>query len=374
MGMIDFRGSSRAPSLLVSILALAMAVGCGGGDDGAAAPASGAGTSGAGQGGTAPGSGGTQSDAGASDTGGTRASGGTSGSGGSSGKGSGGSTTSGSGGGAAKGGGAGTTGSGGTATSALLDAIGDACKVDCDAQFALDCAPQNANTLTCQLSCAASTAELGDFCLAEYRDWVVCRGNGGYDCLQNNPYPRATCAVEQQAFSLCTQHIGCKRFCEKTLDLGCNDTAFDDCLSSCTSEKLPLPDTSSSSNSCAYTLENIALCQATSSTKCAGDALEMPAACATSVLSVAECIDENSTDHCVGWCWAADRLGCGGTDCANDCATKTADATCGSKWNALLDCVLFFGDAECDADGLVGNGICDSEMSDYKTCTAGSSK
>jgi hypothetical protein len=389
MGKIHYRGVLRASGVGVLLWAAAGSVACGGGDDDSGAPAGGAGKKSA----VAVAKGGSDSSGGASDTGGAPADGGKGGSSGKGGAGSGGKggsggSTTGSGGSGAKGGSGGTGGKGGSTSSGgsggsggnagasttneLLDEIGAACKTDCDAQFALDCAPQNTNTLTCQLSCAASTAQLGDFCLEEYRDYVLCRGNGGYDCVQSTPYPRSTCAVEQLAYSQCTQHIGCKRYCEKTHDLGCNDTAFDDCLSTCTSEMLPMPSSpTSSSNTCAYQLETIAYCQATSATKCSGDALEMPAACASSVLNVAGCINDNSKDMCDGWCWAANRLGCGGTDCAGDCATKTADTTCGSKWNDLLDCVLFFGDAECSTDGLIGNGICDSEMSAYKTCMSG---
>jgi hypothetical protein len=257
-------------------------------------------------------------------------------------------------------------GSGGGSTATLLDAISTVCKADCDKQFALECAPKNTNTLTCQLSCAASTSQLGDFCLVEYHDYIACRGNGGYDCLQGSPYPRATCAIQQLAFSSCTQHIGCKRYCQKMLDLGCNVTPIDTCVATCTGEDTSLP------SRCSYSTETIAYCQATTSTECAGSTLNMPTSCSSTVLGVAECFSDDSNDLCAGWCWAANRLGCGGTNCASDCAAKKADSTCGSKWNDLLDCAIFFGDAACDGGSLVGNGICSSDMSSYQKCTTGS--
>lgn len=370
-----FRGSYAGAWLAFGTVALLGAVGCGGsgGDDaaGSAAAASHA-SSGAGSGAT----GGTENAAGATDTGGTgggtggtaSGSGGSSGYGGSGGSATGGSSSSGTGGsgGSAKGGGSGTGSS--TGGGATLDDIGDACKADCDAQFALDCAPTTTNTLTCQLSCAAQTTQLGDFCLTEYHDYVQCRADGGYDCVSSNPYPRATCAKEQLAFTQCAQHIGCKRYCEKVGELGCSDAAFDACVDSCTQGDTTLDTT------CAYSYESIAYCQATQGAAvCQGDGLSVPAVCTSAVMNVAECIDRNASDMCVGYCWAADHLGCGGDDCAGDCAAKTADTACGGRWNDLLDCVLFFGDAECTADGLTGNGICDSEMSAYQSCVDGSS-
>lgn len=377
--MRDFRGRWSLGFALV--VALTSACGSSDDDSSGAFPGFGGAKSGAGGGDSKAGSGardtgGTTATAGKSASGGsgaTGAKGGTTGSGGTSGGAAGtgtakGGTGTGTGGSATDGGETATGDGGASATSDLLDAIGAACKQDCDAQFALDCAPTTSNSLTCQLSCATTTTQLGDFCLEEYRDYVQCRADGGYDCVSGAPYQRSTCAVEQLAFSQCTQHIGCKRFCEKTQELGCNDTPFDTCLADCTTPDPTLPST------CAYETETIATCQATSSKACDGDALEMPAACESSVLEVASCIDENgSSGYCDAWCWASDKLGCGPADCATDCATKTADTTCGSQWTSLLDCVLFFGDGMCSADGLTiaGNGICDSEQSEYQTCVQG---
>lgn len=376
--MNDFRGSwSRVGfSLMLGFAAIA----CGGSDDdaGGALVAGSGGTKSSGNGGTKS-SGGTDANAGSpDDAAGSTASGGTGGTGGATGTGgdggakggttsAGGTANAGKGGSATRGGSGATGEAGASATSELLDEIGAACKEDCDQQFALDCAPQSSNTLTCQLSCASTTTQLGDFCLAEYRDFVQCRADGGYDCVSGNPYQRSTCAAQQVAFSECTQHLGCKRFCEKTAELGCNDTPFDTCVADCTSEGSTL------SSTCAYQTEAIASCQATYAKACDGDALEVPASCTSSVLNVADCLNGGSTGYCPGWCWASDKLGCGPGDCASDCAARTTDASCGSTWTSLLDCVLFFGDGMCSADGLTisGNGVCDSEQSQYATCVMG---
>ena len=250
-------------------------------------------------------------------------------------------------------------------TEELLDEIGDACENDCDAQFALDCAPQNTNTLTCQLSCASATTQIGDFCLEEYRDYVDCRGDGGYDCVNDFPYQRSTCAAEQVAYTGCTQHIGCKRYCQKAIDEECIDQSFDDCVEGCVARDETLPE------GCNYYQENIAYCQATSQTTCIDGGLSVPTACSYQVLSVAECVSDEAEDLCAGWCWAANKLGCGGEDCDAECAEKSEDATCGSAWKSLLDCGLFFGDAACETDAFTANGICDSEVSAYQTCIEG---
>jgi hypothetical protein len=371
MSMI--RGRAGYPLVLSSLLAVVAAVACGGsGDDDTGSNGSAAtsgtkasgGSSGSDPSGGAPDTGGSSGSTTKGGTGGTTG-GTTSGTTGGTSTGKGGSSGASSSKGGSSTGSGGTSGSAGTATSDLLDGIGDACERDCDAQYALDCAPVNGNTLTCQLSCAAQTTQLGDFCLGEYRDYVSCRAAGGYDCVSTTPYPRSTCAVQQLAFSECTKHIGCKRYCQRVADLGCNDTPFDDCVTACESADESLPE------DCYYSTETIAYCQVSGSAMCEGDHLATPPGCASSVLTIAECFSDSTSNLCDGWCWASDRLGCGSDDCKEDCTAKKSPAECGSQWDSLLDCVLFFDDGACDDGVLVGNGICDSEQNAYRTCMNG---
>jgi hypothetical protein len=180
----------------ISLIAFAIVVGCGGGNDGGGSDDDSS-SAGSGEEGGTSGSGGSA-------TGGTESGG--SESGGSSGS----STTGG------KGGTSGKGGSGGSATGATgpaLDRIEEACEADCAAQYELECAPANSNVLTCKANCAAQTGQLGDFCLGEYADLVECKGAGGYECVTTYPYPRSTCASEQLAFQMCAQDLGCKRSC-----------------------------------------------------------------------------------------------------------------------------------------------------------------
>jgi hypothetical protein len=133
---------------------------CGGEPTGGSLPSAGRGgaTGGGGDGGTVSG-GGKGGSGGSSGTTGEAGGGGTDpGSGGASSGGTGGSSGSG----GSKGG---SGGSGASTTDDFLDEIEGHCERDCAAQYALDCAPANSNRLVCELSCAATTAQLGDFCL-----------------------------------------------------------------------------------------------------------------------------------------------------------------------------------------------------------------
>jgi hypothetical protein len=265
----------------------------------------------------------------------------------------------------------GTTGKGGTAgtatgaTGPALDRIEAACDVDCDAQYATECAPVNGNTLTCKTQCAAITGQLGDFCLIEYAEVVECRGQGGYDCVNNNPYQRSTCAAQQQAFQMCTMDIGCKRSCKKSVDESCTSMSLDQCIEACIAKGDELP------TDCSYYWDTISSCKVQAGTTCVDGELTTPNSCAYAVMEVADCVSDDKMDMCEGWCWAANTLGCAPADCVADCQAKSTDTMCGTQWDDLLDCALFFGDAECIDGELMGNGICDSEVTAYSTCIAG---
>ncbi len=370
-----------------SLLAAAgLVVGCGGGGDGSGTLNPTAGASGTGATGGDNGSGGDTSSGGrggstGGDSGMTGGTGGDSGTTGGSGGDSG--TTGGSGGDtgtggskAATGGSSGTggskSGSGGTgaaATDDLLDEIDGHCDRQCEAQYALECAPPSSNKLICKANCVAQTAQLGDFCLREYADIVACQADGGYTCVQNTPYPNSTCAAQQVALSTCTQHLGCKRECGVAIELGCTDATQDGCTEACIADLDNLPEDAI----CAIYGEQISMCRATQQNPmCNGESLLTPAGCSYAVLEVADCVHDDTSSYCDGWCYAANSLGCGGDDCATDCAAKLADATCGMAFQEMMDCGLFFGDAACTEDmGFMANSICDSEAQTYTTCLSG---
>jgi len=343
--------------------AISVAVGCGDDASGGVVPGAGAtgGSSASGGKGGSTSSGGSGGDAGEVGTGGSD-------------PGSGGATSGGSGGssgtGGAKGGSGGSgTGGSGSNTADLLDEIEAHCERDCDQQYALDCAPANSNTLVCQLSCAAQTSQLGDFCLREYADVVKCRADGGYACLtETQPYPNSTCAVQTLAQNECVQNLGCKRQCALAIAEGCTTAPFDTCLEECIAAGDTLPEDCSRYR---YT-DAIALCRATTASPvCDGETIATPATCSYYAIEIGSCLYDESGDYCEGWCYAADELGCGGTDCMADCQAKLMDPTCGTAWQDMLDCGLFFGDAACTDGAFMANSICDSETTTYTTCVAG---
>ena len=341
--LLGFRG--------FGFLVLAAVVGCGGGNDGGGGGDDDDSNAGAGdQGGTSGSSGSGGSNNGGTDNGGTD-------NGGSSGASTGG-----------KGGTTGKGGSGGSATGATgpaLDRIEEACDADCAEQYALDCTPPNTNELTCRSQCAAQTGQLGDFCLAEYAAVVECRAEGGYECLTTYPSPRATCGSEQLALRECMANLGCKRSCQKSVEDSCTSLSLDDCIDACIAKGEDLP------TSCVYSWDSIAMCKVQAGATCADGELTTPATCAHNVMYLAECISDESMDMCDGWCFAANTLGCGGDDCAADCAARAADPTCGTAFNDMLDCALFFDDAACSGDMLLGNSSCESDATAYTTCLAG---
>lgn len=255
----------------------------------------------------------------------------------------------------------GGTGTGGS-TSGLVSEIADACAADCMAQFTGGCPPKGMSEHDCELVCESATLSLGDFCLAEVRDFHRCRAAGGYDCVQDYATPRSMCDAENQAYAACAQDIGCKRYCAQVIALGCSDSELDTCVQSCITEDRAIPE------SCGVGTEAIESCQATSGGVCEGNGLSTPDTCVSTVQRVAACLGE--TDDCDGWCFTAQWLGCGAADCASTCSQKKSDPACGSAYDAVLQCEALFNAAECHGGTLSDNGSCQQQVATYQACIA----
>jgi hypothetical protein len=253
---------------------------------------------------------------------------------------------------------------GGPGGDASLEEVEAACEADCQAQFATECAPANQNELTCELQCASITVQLGDFCLDEYTAWVGCRADGGYDCVMGYPYPRSTCAGEQQAFTACSADLGCKRYCQDAVSAGCGGDSFEGCLDVC------LADKAAAAGYCGIYLDSWRLCEAQFGITCADDGPISAPECVYGLGSYADCVADELDDPCAGYCLVADEIACG-SDCAADCAARVTDPTCGQSFASLVDCELRHGDFTCSGEVLLGTGICDYETSNYQTCLAG---
>ncbi len=255
-------------------------------------------------------------------------------------------------------------GGGSGVDTADLDRVEDACEADCEAQFSTECAPTNTNVLVCKLNCAVATVNLDNFCLDEYVATVQCRADGGYDCVNEFPTPRSTCAAEQQTYGECTADLGCKRRCVDGIEEGCISDDFDTCASGCIADKEMLPDF------CGIYLDQFALCQAQLGTVCSpGNSTEQDL-CTRSLADAGDCIVDDGGDLCAGFCFVAEQLECP-SNCMADCESRVADMTCGESFERLAECQLRHGDFVCTDGRLAGIDICDGEEADYQACLAG---
>lgn len=245
-----------------------------------------------------------------------------------------------------------------------LDAVEAACEADCEAQFATQCTHPNQNELTCKYGCASVTVQLDGFCLDEYAQLIQCRADGGYDCVNDYPTPRSTCALEQQAFSECTSDLGCKRICRDSIEAGCEDAPLDTCVASCVADKAALP------GYCGLYVDSLLMCQASLELICGAQATDPYGNCDYQAASIGDCIYDETGDACEALCYIADALSCG-TDCASDCETRLADPTCGTQYAELIDCELLHGDLACSDGQIVGIDICESDYAAYQACTGG---
>ena len=253
--------------------------------------------------------------------------------------------------------------SGGEGTSGLDD-VEDACEADCEAQYETECVPPNQNELTCKLGCANVTVQLDGFCFDEYAQWVHCRADGGYDCVNGYPTPRSTCALESQAFTECTADLGCKRVCSDSIDAGCEDGPFDACVDTCVGEKGRLP------GYCGIYVESFLQCQASLDLVCGAKPTMPYGNCDYHAARVGDCIYDENGDACEALCYVANAISCG-TDCMNDCQARLDDVTCGAQYAELVDCELLHGDLACTDGQIVGIDVCESDYTAYQTCMAG---
>lgn len=261
-------------------------------------------------------------------------------------------------------GGSGGADGGGPVSDADLDAVEAACEADCEALLGTECAPGNQNVLTCKLSCASVTVQLGNFCLDEYTATVECRAEGGYDCVMGYPYPRSTCVLENSAFSECSTDLGCKRYCDDAVAAGCGGESFAGCLDECLADKAAAP------GYCGVYLDSWRLCDAQFGITCGEQGPVATPECIHGLGNYADCIADELDDPCAGLCLVADELACG-SGCSSECASQVADPDCGQQFASLVDCQLRHGDYECSDGRLAAVGICDYEQSNYDECLAG---
>ena len=76
---------------------------------------------------------------------------------------------------------------------------------------------------------------------------------------------------------------------------------------------------------------------------------------------------------CDGFCWAAETIGCGGSDCLNTCKAKTESATCGSYYRNVVECTYGRNELALHCDGGTpvpdpAASSCTSAIEQYDNC------
>ncbi len=244
----------------------------------------------------------------------------------------------------------------------LPESLREACMDMCDGQFGLDCAPAGISIETCDLQCVAAVSNQRDFCIEEYTARTRCLADGGFECVNDNPVARSTCAGEQVAYSECVQDLPCKMYCAELVETGCADDN-DACLEECMGE------TNGDDLSCDIRWDGYVACVGQWGASCEDGTVIPNETCIRSLFDAYDC--RNDSDVCKTWCDGARALGCGGGGCVTNCEEAVADPTCGTDYERLLDCGIRYGYVECTDDGLMTNTeniLCDSEMDRYLEC------
>ncbi len=244
----------------------------------------------------------------------------------------------------------------------LPETLREACMAMCDAQYAVDCTPAGSSIEICDLQCVAAVSTQRDFCIDEYTARVQCLGEGGYECVNDFPTPRATCAGETVAYSECVQDLPCKMYCAELVETGCADDEMacrEECVADSMDENL----------SCDIRQDSYIACLGQLGLSCEDGNVIPHQNCISQLFDAADC--RNDGDTCATWCEGAEALGCGSDACVADCEELAMDPTCGSDYERMLECGIRYGYVGCTDDGLVtdpDNILCDSESERYTEC------
>ena len=239
-----------------------------------------------------------------------------------------------------------------------------ACSRDCEARALPGCTMNLGSIDQCMAQCLVIDEANQGYCLDEQTDLYACRASGGYSCVSGYPMPKATCVAEQQAVSMCSLDIPCRRYCD-TVPAECQLPGPEgaDCLKSCHAQQASFEDLS-----CMFDYNQLIACWAQNGT-CATD-LPADDPCGGSVAEVADCIAIRN-HPCDGFCWAAELLGCGSADCVTTCmAEAESSTTCGSYYRNLVSCTFQSRELNLECIGGVPTptAACDSAQMQYDSC------
>lgn len=235
-----------------------------------------------------------------------------------------------------------------------------ACMRDCDARAAAAC-EMDLSQDQCYAHCLVRDEANRGFCLDELSAQYSCLGSGGYTCVQGYPRAQSTCIAENLAYSECAQRIPCWDFCAAEHN-GCK-ASEEACVTSCETELDGVED----AYSCQHDWQQLLSCWTwDDSFACGTDAPEV-GGCGDEVGEVAECL--NREESCLGFCWAAELLGCG-EGCLADCQAKSDHPSCGRDHDRLVECAAGYDGVRfsCEAGAPAISDDCMSNMQDWQDC------
>ncbi|MBK8943228.1 MAG: hypothetical protein IPM79_37935 [Polyangiaceae bacterium] len=236
-------------------------------------------------------------------------------------------------------------------TEAAADDLEAACEAWCQEAFSLPCNDTGLSVDQCLSSCPYLETQLDGYCVGEYASALQCLADGGYECQNDFPTPLDLCIDQQTALQECQADAACQKFCDQS---ACGA----DCVDSCNADRDAL-------GTCSYAYDFLLTCYADQGAGCAAGT-PSPTGCEEEIMEVGDCVGSFNDDPCSGWCFAAERLGCG-EGCAADCAEKIGDPTCGFQYESVIDCGLLYEAASCSGGELVPTD-CSYELEQYDMC------
>lgn len=262
---------------------------------------------------------------------------------------------------AGEGGSSGSGANGGTGGRVDDPELEAACSASCEARDEAGC-EMDLSLDQCLGQCLVIDEINNGYCLEEQTDQYACLAAGGYTCVSGYPQPQSTCIAELTALSQCQQQAPCRMFCDQAA--GECAPEGEDCVTDCQAKQAGFEDAI-----CGIYYSQLLSCWSLNGVTCDGD---RPAvgACGPQVAEIADCIALRNTE-CEGYCWAAEALGCGSTECVTDCQAQLDHASCGSYYRSVIDCAIGSRQlsASCEGGELLPDAtVCASQLDQFEMC------
>ena len=237
-----------------------------------------------------------------------------------------------------------------------------ACSLNCEARHNAACSMNTGSLDQCLGQCLVADEANAGYCWPEYTRHYACLAAGGYTCVSGYPQPKSTCISESQALSMCVAKVPCQRFCARAQ--GQCAPSGTDCMSACTMEQNGFEDAI-----CGVYYQQLLSCWGQSLT-CDGERPAI-APCGAQLAEVADCLSRRQ-DACEGFCWTAQRAGCGSEQCLTECRAKLNESRCGSSYRNLIECTFENRAVQltCEAGVPTPATQCASQATQYDTCRA----